>query len=117
VRGRFGLGELDDAALANQEILDLAARVGYGHDPESAFPAAYSGALEVTLHDGRVLKHREQINRGAADNPLSDAEVHAKFFDNATRAVSRARAERILALVETLDTAPDLTALGAALAG
>src|SRR5262245_4628924 len=44
---------------------------------------------------GRTLRHREGVNRGCADRPLSNGEVVAKFFDNADRAVPRRAAEHI----------------------
>lgn len=80
--GRFGLAELEEAALADPATLELAAKVGYRIDPDSDFPKHFSGELIVRLADGRELRHREAINRGAADRPLSNAEVEAKFLDN-----------------------------------
>jgi 2-methylcitrate dehydratase PrpD len=81
--GRFGLAELEPAALADPQTLALAAKVGYRVDPDSGFPKHYSGEVIVRLSDGRELRHREAINRGAADRPLSNPEVEAKFMDNA----------------------------------
>ena len=81
--GEFGLGELAPGALADEATLSLAAKVAYRVDPDSGFPRHYSGELIVRLADGRELRHRESINRGAADRPLSNAEVEAKFTGNA----------------------------------
>jgi 2-methylcitrate dehydratase PrpD len=81
--GKFGLVELEPAALADEATLALAAKVGYRVDPDSGFPKHYSGELIVRLADGRELRHRESVNRGAADRPLGNAEVEAKFMDNA----------------------------------
>jgi len=69
--------------------------------------------IETT--DGRTLRHREAINRGAAENPLSTADVEAKYFANATRTASRAQAERVQAAVMSLETAETLTPLAEAL--
>ncbi len=81
--GKFGLAELEPGALADPQTLALAAKVGYRVDPDSGFPKHYSGEVIVRLSDGRELRHREAINRGAADRPLSNPEVEAKFMDNA----------------------------------
>jgi 2-methylcitrate dehydratase PrpD len=81
--GKFGLAELEPGALADAETLALAARVGYRADPDSGFPLHYSGELIVRLAGGGELRHRESINRGAAERPLGNAEVEAKFMDNA----------------------------------
>lgn len=113
VRGHFGLAELDDGALADPAIRALAARVRYRPDPDSAYPASYSGALEIRLRDGRRLALREQVNRGAAGNPMAPADVVAKYRDNATRALSAADATRVHDAVMTLERASDLRALAA----
>jgi 2-methylcitrate dehydratase PrpD len=94
-KGRFTLAELEDEALNDRVVHDLAARVDYEIDQDSTFPRHYTGEVVVETADGRTLRQREGINRGCADRPLSNDEVVAKFFDNASRAVSRAAAERI----------------------
>ncbi|MEU4053428.1 MmgE/PrpD family protein [Streptomyces olivaceus] len=82
VRDRFGLAELSTQARQDADILALARRVEVTDDPESAFPGAYSGVLTVELDDGRVLTHREQVNRGHDTRPLTNANVVAKFREN-----------------------------------
>lgn len=101
--GNFGLQHLEDAALADPEVLALAQRVHYEADPASPFPKYYSGEVIVTTQDGRELRHREEMNRGAADRPISNGEVEKKFMENATLAVSAARAEQVRDVVLTLD--------------
>jgi 2-methylcitrate dehydratase PrpD len=98
-KGRFGLAELDDAALRDEQVLALAAKVEYEIDPDSPFPTYYSGEVVVTLADGRELRHREHINRGAADRPISNADVERKFFDNMQLVTSTARAAQVRDLV------------------
>jgi hypothetical protein len=71
--------------------------------------------LVIETIDGRTLRHREEFNRGSDGNPLSAADVEAKFLDNAQRRVSPDRARRILDLVMGLDAAPDVLALTEAL--
>ncbi|HZZ47935.1 MAG TPA: MmgE/PrpD family protein [Pseudonocardia sp.] len=95
VRGRFGLAELADDALVDTSILELARRVRVSEDRESAFPAAYSGAVEIELTDGRVLRHREQVNRGHEDRPLSNAEIAAKFDETVALGASPETAARV----------------------
>ena len=107
-RRRFGLAELEPEALQDAAILDLAAKVEYRADPDSPFPRAYSGEVMVRTRDGRELRHREQVNRGAAERPLSNGEIIDKFMDNATLAVSIDATERIAEVLLTLDTFEDL---------
>jgi hypothetical protein len=57
----------------------------------------------VTTKDGREYRHREEMNRGAAERPISGADIEKKFMDNMLLAVSKSRAEQVRDLVLTLD--------------
>ncbi|RZT83459.1 2-methylcitrate dehydratase PrpD [Pseudonocardia sediminis] len=102
VRGRFTLAELEDDALADAGIRALAQKVRVHDDPDSAFPAAYSGALEIKLSDGRVLAHREQVNRGHDQRPLTNAEIEEKFRGTIGRVAGDATTDRVRAAVLAL---------------
>ena len=105
-RRRFGLAELENEALHDETILGLAEKVIYEADPDSLFPRAYSGEVVVTTRDGKELRHREAVNRGAAERPLANGEIVDKFTENARIAVSAERAERIRdALLDLHNTA------------
>jgi 2-methylcitrate dehydratase PrpD len=117
IRGRFSLTELQDEALADQEILALARRVSYEPDPDSAFPAYYSGEVVVETYDGRTLRRREQINRGTNERPLTHEAIERKFLENTTLAVSHVRAERIRDAVLGLEDVGDAADLAELLAG
>lgn len=95
VRGRFGLAELETDAREDQAILALCQRVDVVADTESAFPDAYSGALEVELDDGTVLSHREQINRGHSERPLTNDDIVAKFRVTTADCVDGATQDRV----------------------
>lgn len=69
LRGRYGLAEQEAQALTDPQVLALADKVEYAIDPASGFPRHYSGEVLITLNDGRVLRHREAINRGSSDRP------------------------------------------------
>jgi 2-methylcitrate dehydratase PrpD len=103
LKGRFTLAELEDEALNDSAVLGLASRIDYEIDPASTFPRHYTGEVIVDTEDGRSLRHREGLNRGCADRPLSNNEVVEKFLDNARRAVPDSAAERILDAVLNLD--------------
>ncbi|MFF7710010.1 MmgE/PrpD family protein [Pseudomonas sp. NPDC007930] len=103
LRGRFGLAEQDGAALTAPEVLALADKVEHRVDPASGFPRHYSGEVRVTLDDGQVLSHREAINRGNAERPLSNAEITAKAHANITTAFAAQRAEQVIGAVLNLE--------------
>lgn len=117
IRGRFGLAELEPEALANPQTLSLADKVEYEIDPNSAFPKYYSGEVIVKLKDGRELRHREHVNRGASDRPLSEQEIAAKFMENATTALSVEAARRVQEAVLGMDGGLAAHELSAVLAG
>ncbi|MEE9588529.1 MAG: MmgE/PrpD family protein, partial [Hyphomicrobiaceae bacterium] len=104
MKGRLTLDELEPDVLNDPDVLALTQKVAYRIDPESAFPKAYSGEVVVRLSDGRSLSHREHINRGAADRPLTNDEIVAKFRDNAAMVVDRATVERQIAAMLALDS-------------
>ncbi|MEK6244781.1 MAG: MmgE/PrpD family protein [Pseudomonadota bacterium] len=106
--GKFGLAELEDAALRDPDTLALAAKVDYRVDPDSGFPEHYSGEVIVRMQEGRELRHREQINRGSADRPLTGSEVEAKFMQNAAYSVPPQKAKRIRDAVLRMDDASAL---------
>lgn len=110
-RGRFGLKELEDDARTDDNILALAGKVGYAPDPNSPFPAAYSGELVVETNDGRTLRHREEINRGAEQRPLTNGEITAKFENNAALALSERRVDRVREAVLNIDALNDASEL------
>jgi 2-methylcitrate dehydratase PrpD len=115
-RGRFTLDELEDDALGDPAILALADRVYYETDPATTFPRHYTGEVIVTTRGGRTFRHREAINRGNGERPLSEAAIIEKFHANAARAASHERAQRIAALLLSLDDAADVQAVAARLA-
>ena len=94
--GRFTLDALDPAAYQDPETLRIAALVECQSDPDADFPRYFGGEVIVELADGRTLRHHEPINRGAAGRPISNADIVAKYHDNAARAVDRAHADHLL---------------------
>lgn len=95
VKGKLGLGEMEPEIYNDPQVLALSDRVAYDIDPKSAYPKYFSGEVVITMNNGRELRHREHINRGAADRPIVRADVEAKFFDNATMAIPRTRAQAV----------------------
>jgi 2-methylcitrate dehydratase PrpD len=118
VHGRFTLTELDDHARADARVIGLAERVTYEDDPRSAYPHAYSGEVVLQTRSGRSVRHREQINRGAAGRPIEQRDVIDKFLANADLAGVRDRdATRVIEAVLALDQTPDAERLAVLLSG
>lgn len=101
--GRFTLDALEPSAYQDAETLAIAALVECQSDPDADFPRYFGGEVIIELADGRTLRHHEPINRGAAGRPISNADIVAKYHDNAARAVDRAQADAILNAVLGLE--------------
>ncbi|MFJ5840430.1 MmgE/PrpD family protein [Streptomyces shenzhenensis] len=90
--------------VADPARFALAARVTPVADPECTriFPHQFPAVLTVRLADGTVLEERVRHNLGGPENPLSAAELTARFRMNARRAVDDAVAGALAALVTGL---------------
>ncbi|WP_040793507.1 MmgE/PrpD family protein [Nocardia paucivorans] len=103
VRGELTLAEFTDESLRDPAIHAVADLVTVADDPESLFPEAYSAAIEITLRDGRVLSHREAVNRGHGRRPLTPADIELKFEQNMREQTESTR-ERVRSAVLGLDS-------------
>jgi 2-methylcitrate dehydratase PrpD len=73
--------------------------------------------VAIKMADGRRLVKSVRLAKGQPQNPLTDAELTTKFRDCAARVLSREQTESVLAAVQTLETAPDVSVLTRLLAG
>lgn len=110
VKGRLGLAELEPERIGDPEVMRLTQKVRFADYPDSPFPQAYSGEVIVTLDDGRRLAHREHINRGAAERPLTNGEIVEKFRANAATGFADASVRRMERAMLSLETANDAAA-------
>jgi 2-methylcitrate dehydratase PrpD len=100
------LGHLDVLALT--QLTSFSLRDGWGPD------SAVSGAVEITLVDGRVLRREVLEPRGSPARPLDEADLVAKFVDCAGRAqqpLAPDRATALAARILDLASAPDAGAV------
>ena len=75
----------------------------------------FAQVAQKPVFNGKIIEHREQINRGASENPLSDQDIKDKFFGNATLTVPKPQAEQLLDIVMNLDNQDNLDGLAKAL--
>jgi 2-methylcitrate dehydratase PrpD len=100
VTGDAGIAAFSETTVADARIRALAAKVRYVVDPKNPYPARYTGHVRATLRDRRVVEERQADLRGGARDPLTRAEIEAKFMANATHGgwpKARAEAARDLA--------------------
>lgn len=93
-----------DETVRDPAIIALRERV------EARTDAAYrkdEAHIRIALRDGRTLERHVEHALGSIERPMSDAELEAKFLDLAQSALSRERAERLLAQCRGAERLPD----------
>lgn len=119
VDGRVGIDSFVAARLGDPRVAALMPRVtmtvdaGLGVDR----PPLTQARVHVRLRDGRMLEEMADGARGYPERPASDEELAAKFMACATRKITRASAERALAMLRKLEDVPDVRALTALCVG
>ena len=111
VRGRAGLEEFTDAAIADAAVLKVAAKVRYELDPTIDYPRHFSGHVKVTLANGQVLEENQPHPRGGLEDPLPPAEIDAKFRANARLALPAETGEKIIETVQRIESLKSIAEL------
>jgi 2-methylcitrate dehydratase PrpD len=112
--GRAGFAQFTEARIRDPEALSLAGKISYVINPADEYPRNFTGHLRATLADGSVVGIRQPHMRGGARDPLSEAEIVAKFMDNAGHGGwSRSDAEALKDALAGLFGAKDMSALKA----
>ena len=101
IDGRAGFEQFTDARARDPSVRALASKVSYVIDPDSEYPRNFSGHIRATLKDGSTHEARRPHLRGGSREPLSDAEIVAKFEENAR--FGGWTADRVAAVSEALD--------------
>ena len=83
VRGGVGLDAFTDAAVRDEAVLALAAKVRYVIYQKNPYPNAFTGHIRVIMTDGQVFEDRQPHFRGGANEPLTRADIEEKFALNA----------------------------------
>jgi 2-methylcitrate dehydratase PrpD len=76
----------------------------------------HASRVRVTTRDGRAFEKLSLHRRGSPENPLSAAEIVDKFHAVVAPCMKRGAAERIVSIVDRLETLADLDELVAAVA-
>ncbi len=80
-KGSCGLADFNQKALADPEIRELMPRIKLLLDSEmeKSHPARWPSAVEITTRSGQVYTGRTDFPKGDPENPLTAAELAAKF--------------------------------------
>jgi 2-methylcitrate dehydratase PrpD len=111
LRGRAGKAEFTDAFVASPECQAMQQRIetAFDQDIENMGWERIRSRIDVRTRDGREFTRWADENyRGGPHNPLSDAELEAKFRDCAKGLLDAARIARLLELVWSFETLSDV---------
>ena len=106
----------DEKRMRDPRVLALRKRIQlYGDDALSKAMPSRQGIVEITLKDGRRLRHHTTAVRGTSDNPMTRREVDTKSHDLLAPILGKARARRLCDAVWALDKLKDVRKLRALL--
>jgi len=99
-----------DEKLSDRRIWDLLSKIKVEADPEidALFPAVKRARVSVTTLDGNTHTAQVDFAKGSPQNPLSDAEIIAKFRANAEGVVGEKRQDEIIGATWAFDEITDL---------
>jgi 2-methylcitrate dehydratase len=117
--GEVGLDQFSEERIARGDAHQLMQRITISADPilNEGYPKGIPNRLELTLADGRTLSREVTYPRGHDQNPMTDAEVTAKFRALARRQLSQARIEALEEAVWNLERETPSNALAATAVG
>lgn len=105
VKGGVSFADSDDATLMRDpSIVKQRAKVTVVDDPSLNDPAApRAGIVEVTMTDGRTVRHFTKYPPGTKENPLDTAAVNAKARDLIAPVLGAARTNALIARINNLE--------------
>lgn len=108
--GDVTLESFSDERLCDEALLALVAKIKVHRDASltARYPRGIPNRLEATLVDGRKVVAENEFPRGHDQNPMTDAEVEAKFLRMAANRLETPQARKILDLCWRFDEIKDV---------
>ena len=102
----------DVRRMKDPKVLELRRRIEfYGDDELQRLLPAYHGIVELTLQDGRTLRHHTKAVRGTAQNRMSRDEVGDKCYALFAPVLGKRRSRELIATVWELERVKDVRTL------
>ena len=106
----------DEKRMRDAKVLALRKRIQlFGDDALSKAMPSRQGIVEITLKDGRRLRHHTKAVRGTSDNPMTRKEVDFKSYDLLAPVLGAARARKLCDAIWSLEKIKDVRKLRALL--
>ena len=111
--GDVNLETFDEARFTDPARVAFTGKVKVHHDGtlDHRYPNGIPNRITVTLSDGTKLAKEVEFPRGHAGNPLTDAEVEAKFRGTVEPKYGKAKADAILKRCWDLENLTSVTEL------
>lgn len=105
VRGRAGLREYEEAAIADLAVRSVSDLVSIEVDDEiqKLYPNPRSMIVELVLKNGEKISTRIDHAKGDPENPISNSELVEKFKDVTSDVISEKRADEIIDAAMRID--------------
>ena len=106
-------GSFTDEQIANPALRDIMSRMTLVEEPEftDRYPGEYNCRITVTSQEGGSHTAHAPWPRGHRNNPMSDAEVEAKFRSFAGHSLPASQCDHALEVLGRLDELSDLEPL------
>jgi 2-methylcitrate dehydratase PrpD len=114
LRGRAGLAEFSDEAVADLTLRALGNKVRFVEDSQYGVEAA---TVKVHWADGFALSRTVEVPKGSTGKPLTDQQLEDKLRTLCTYGGSGVQVEPLIDAVWSLDRAPDAGALMSCVVG
>jgi 2-methylcitrate dehydratase PrpD len=102
----------DEKRMRDRKVLALRSHIELrGDEALSAAMPSRQGIVEISLRDGRNLRHHTSAVRGTAENPMTRAELDEKSYDLMAPVLSKARARKLCDAIWRLEKISDLRGL------
>ena len=113
IDGRIDQHSFSQEKLSNPHIKALLSKTTLREDPEltKGYPEGIPNRVTVSASDGRTLVREVSFPSGHFQNPMTDAEVEAKFLANVESSWTQEQGRHVIDLVRHLEEQPDLEEL------
>ena len=103
-RGRAGLAEFTDAAVADPRLRAFASRLEFVDDPAYSVEAAQ---VTLTFRSGKTMSRRIDAARGSLQTPLADTDLENKLRELVDYGKSGCKPGPLIDALWALESAPD----------
>lgn len=113
VKGSVLPDSFTEEAIKDPEINRLCDLITWEINPEfeAVYPKKYPARVTVTMEDGTKYIGEVEYPKGDPENPATKEEVVTKFRANAANTIGSVKAERIIELVDKIETLENLDEL------